>query len=363
MPNQTSYGSIQIGYAGQRVGRHHFARSYVNDTGAAAMVSDVVPAAFTLVAQVETYTAPGTPSTSGTYTITVNGQVASFTSSSSTQQQVRDGLVTALNALGQPVTVATVSTTGLTITVNVAGTPFTIAIGGTAVTVATIVHTTANYGTGTVYSFTLNGTTVSYTATRTDTIIIIRDALIAAARAIQLLEGVAYFNSNGNNVRVTASVPGTAFTATAVTNTSVSAVTANGTPLYIPFGVAIVKRTGAGTVDKSATTPTTTGQSFLGVSERIHTVCDPMQSAPNNQNIAPFADITVGYRGTWYVNVEVAVSAEDSAYFRTAANGALTTLGAWRNDSDSGNADALTQAKFKTSALAGGIAELEISIP
>jgi hypothetical protein len=53
------------------------------------------------VAQVVTYTIPAVPP-DGTYTITIDGQDCSFAASSSTQTQVRDGLITAVDAGRSP---------------------------------------------------------------------------------------------------------------------------------------------------------------------------------------------------------------------------------------------------------------------
>jgi hypothetical protein len=328
------------------------------------MVSDVIPGTFTATAQVDNVAVPGSPGASTTYTITINGVSSSFTSSSSTQAQVVAGLVAAVNAqsgLGVTASNHASANTSVDLTANTAGVPFTTSVSSGL----TLTHTTANIGTGTVYNFTLNGILVQYTCVYTDTAASIRDGLISALRGMQLFEGVVAANPSGLYVSLTSEVPGTAFTLVAGTNTTTAAVTANTSPVFIPFGSAIVKRTGAGSYDRSGSLPSATGQNFVGIAERIHTLVDPMQSYPNSTSIAPGEDMSVGYQGRWYVTVEVAVSAEDPAYFRTTANGSLTQLGAWRNNSDSGNADAVPNgsARFKTSAAAGGIAELQINIP
>lgn len=366
MANQTTYGFMAAGYPGQRVGMGHIARTYTNDAGNIAQVDDITPAVLTRVAQVETVTPAGTAD--GTYTITLNGIARNFAAVGQTLAQIVNGLVAAINAAGLGLTAVNTANT-VVITANVAGTPFTIATSSTG-SVLNVAHTTANVGTGDTYSFTVNSVSIAYVVRAGDTTLQIRDGLIQSLRDNALMQEVVYANPNGNNVRLTAAFPGTAFTAAAGTSTSRSAVTANAAPSFIGFGLAVIKRTGAGTDDRSAGVPTAGGQTLLGVAERIHSIVDPLQGGvtglgPNAQAAAPGQDMTVGRRGTWLVSVEVAVAPEDAAFFRTTANGALTTIGAWRNTNDGGNADAVPNGggRFKTSAVAGGIAELEINLP
>lgn len=59
---------------------------------------------------------------------------------------------------------------------------------------------------------------------------------------------------------------------------------------------------------------------------------------------------------------EVAVTKHDAVYVRVTANGALNTLGAFRNDSDSGNAVLVPNAKwYDTQATPGGPARIEFN--
>lgn len=64
--------------------------------------------------------------------------------------------------------------------------------------------------------------------------------------------------------------------------------------------------------------------------------------------------------GQIWVAVEGAVTAEGIAYARHTANGGNTTLGLFRADTDSGNAAAVPNAKFKTSTTAAGLAIVEL---
>jgi|GEM_PF-2067350 len=96
------------------------------------------------VAQVETFTVGGAGD--GAYTHPVNGAAATFSASGDTATAIRDGLVAAINALGEPVTAAPVSTDQYTVTADNSGQAFTT---GTLVSpsdVLTGVETTANVG-------------------------------------------------------------------------------------------------------------------------------------------------------------------------------------------------------------------------
>ncbi len=79
------------------------------------------------VAQVVTYTIPAVPP-DGTYTITIDGVDCSFAASSSTQTEVRDGLITAVDAGPDTVDAAVGSASTLTVTALSPGRPFTSSI-------------------------------------------------------------------------------------------------------------------------------------------------------------------------------------------------------------------------------------------
>lgn len=106
------------------------------------------------------------------------------------------------------------------------------------------------------YTVTVNGVLCSYASGASATAAQIRDGMIDAIRNTLDLENVCFPQPSGNNVTLTAAIPGTGFTTagndgdTTITNT-----TANVAPTTIPFGAAIVKRTGTGTTDKSGGLP------------------------------------------------------------------------------------------------------------
>jgi hypothetical protein len=97
------------------------------------------------VAQVETLSIPASPG-NGDYVATINGVSATFTASSSTQTQVRDGLLAAINGTSQaPFVTATSGSGTVIITSDQAGRPFSISISSPSSSM-TVAHTTPNTG-------------------------------------------------------------------------------------------------------------------------------------------------------------------------------------------------------------------------
>jgi len=68
-------------------------------------------------------------------------------------------------------------------------------------------------------------------------------------------------------------------------------------------------------------------------------------------------------RGKVWVPVEDAVTAGSPAYARHTANGGNTQRGAFRSDTDSGNAAAVTGCRYLTSASGGGLALVDLNLP
>jgi len=362
MSQQQSYGfvSSRRGYPGQRDGIGYYETgSYINDSGLAKQIADITPSGTAFVAQIDNV-APSAHA-DGTYVITINGVDSTFTAATSSLAAIIAALIASINtaALGVTATDHAGAHTSIDLTANVAGVPFTTAVSGSGSSM-TLTHPTVNVGIGTVWSYTVNGILVSYTGVSGDTALSIRDGLIKVHRALASLETVATANPSGSKVRLTAFVPGTGFTALAVTNTSVGAITANGTPQTIPFGSAVVKRTGAGTTDQSAMLPSGSGQLFLGVAERIHSNVDPVNAT---DVITPGSVMTVGRRGLYIVAVEGAVAVGDPVYFRHASGAGGTVLGAWRNSSDTSSATQVTQAIFRSSTVGADTAVVEFSLP
>lgn len=224
-----------------------------------------------------------------------------------------------------------------------------------------VVDVTITAANSTAYAFTVDGISVTYTSDASATTQEIRDGLIANARDNILLEPVASFQPVAAAVvRVTIKTAGVdTAVAESDANLALTVVQAATAQQPIGFGLAVVKRTGSDSTDRSCMLPSATGQALLGIAERAPQLTNPV--SPDDK-IAPLSAMSVGHHGTYFVRVETAVAPEEDAYFRHTASGANTTLGAWRNDDDGGNADQAVGCKFKTSAPAGGIAELYIHL-
>ena len=102
----------------------------------------------TAVAQVTTYSVPASP-TNGDHTATINGTASTFAASGSTQAQVRDGLIAAINASLAAARVTATSGGGgaVVVTSDIAGVPFT-ALATSPSSTMTVATGTANVGLG-----------------------------------------------------------------------------------------------------------------------------------------------------------------------------------------------------------------------
>lgn len=209
----------------------------------------------------------------------------------------------------------------------------------------------------TTYTFTVDGVVVSFTSDASATVAEIRDGLIAAGRALEALNGVVIFQPDGNDVRVIAAVPGTGFTlAETDANLSINTITANTSTEAVPFGRALVKRTGAGTTDQSVRLPSAASQIFMGVAAREHGLVDVTNGT---DQVKPFSVISAVHSGDVVVQVEEAIAVGDNAFFRHTAAG-TEAPGEWRNDADGGDCDQVTGARFMSSTTGRGLAILRL---
>lgn len=96
------------------------------------------------VAQVDTILIGGADD--GNYTIQINGVDFSFVASSNSIEEIRDGLVAAINGGAEPVTAAPVSTDTITLTADVAGTGFGTVLAGNPSDNMGLTLTTPNTG-------------------------------------------------------------------------------------------------------------------------------------------------------------------------------------------------------------------------
>lgn len=221
----------------------------------------------------------------------------------------------------------------------------------------------------TAYQFEVNGIAIGFTSGVGATVTTIRDGLLAAARAIQELEGIVTFNPTGtDSIRITSAIPGTGFTTTEtdVNLGAPSTVTANVATVVLPFGHGVVRRTtGANVTSKSVAIPSGTGQDIMGVTARIHSNVDDTNASPANLQgeVAPFKDASVVHEGQIWVEVDEAVAAGDPVFLRHTAGGTGPGVpGTFRTDADTARADAITNAKFESATTGVGTARVSMNI-
>jgi len=133
------------------------------------------------------------------------------------------------------------------------------------------------------------------------------------------------------------------------------------TPIEIPFGRAVVRRTSDSSADVvrdgSASLPSSAGDEFLGIVSRVHSDVDPLTPLGS---VAPFKKMSVVNRGLILVQTEESVLAGDDVYFRHTPKTGFTDLGVFRNDADTARAAQITGAKFETSTTGAGIAIISL---
>jgi hypothetical protein len=212
------------------------------------------------------------------------------------------------------------------------------------------VSTAAN---STTYTFTIAGRSVSYTSDASATLQEIRDGLVAAANldAIILQDAIIVAESGTTDqLLVTARSPSVDLAvAESDTNLALASVQAHVGTIEIPYGRAVVK----GTADRSGILPTATGQTFVGVAERVHSDADPQDASVDA--IKPLSTFTVVTKGTMLVEVENAVTAFASAFF------VFSGVNAGKFRSDATGADAVPRGRYLTSGAAGSLVELELA--
>lgn len=108
------------------------------------------------------------------------------------------------------------------------------------------------------YGFQVEGIPIEFTSDGSGTIAEARDGLYLAARSNPALERWASFVLAGDDLRVIAKDPGYDLSVTespAISNLSLSVEVAHAAAESVPFGRALVKRTGTGTTDQSCRLP------------------------------------------------------------------------------------------------------------
>lgn len=134
----------------------------------------------------------------------------------------------------------------------------------------------------------------------------------------------------------------------------------NNTATPIPQGRFVVFDTGANTSELAAKLPDATGQQILGV---------VMLDQAREVVAVGYAQnelMSVIYEGKVLVRTEQAVTPNDPVFVRYNATGATGTnpaVGQVRKDADTSKADALTSARFMSSAAAGDLVWVALNLP
>lgn len=174
-------------------------------------------------------------------------------------------------------------------------------------------------------------------------------------------DAVAYFTATNEYITVEALYSGTTNTVVGTTNCTVTNQIAN--QAAIDFGLIVCQDQ---MYDEKARVPQgatdiTSVLKILGLTIQTQAIEQNYQSA-GGDGYAINEEMSILRKGNAWVQVEVAVTPADTPYARYTVSGD-TKLGGIRNDADTGKAAAIPNARFVTSAAAGGLALLELNLP
>ncbi len=112
--------------------------------------------------------------------------------------------------------------------------------------------------------------------------------------------------------------------------------------------------------ETQAALPSSAGETFLGITTAKHgrERLDLVGAASFRQN----ENMEIVRKGRVWVTVEEAVVYGDPVFFRHTDNGPLLA-GGWRNDTAAGEADAVPEAIFASTAAIDTVALIEINLP
>lgn len=142
----------------------------------------------------------------------------------------------------------------------------------------------------------------------------------------------------------------------------------NGDAVSIPFGFPVAWDPTSPTSDKSATVPANSTDNLAGIVihshdyERTFTLPDGTVAGElDSTGLVVGAEMAVLTRGTIWVKVQTAVVAGGAVYVAYNNTGATyTAAGQMGTTAEGGHAVAITNAKWMSSAAAGGFAKLRL---
>lgn len=357
---QTSYTNMARAFAGmvEGFGYDKHARTWWNDLGSLPQIADVSFAAVN----------------SQAYTFTVDGVTVTYTSdASATLAEIRDGLIDAFRALQSLEEIAFVNPSGNNVRVT-AKTP------GTAITVTNVANTTVGAVQANVASAEIPfGRAVCKRLGANERSAHLPSGAVAQVSTVTFtavnatLYALAFHLTDGRIYRAEYLSDASA-TATEIRDGIQAAMVSQGIPITAvdlatdgltltsdnPGIGFVILEDPTGSIAQAAVTPNT-AITFLGVTERVHSVVDPNNPGHGVGRGKPFAAV---HRGAIWVEVEETIVADtDEVWFRHAASGVNTALGRFRNDSDSGTCTRVREARWRKGVTGPGIALLEINLP
>lgn len=209
------------------------------------------------------------------------------------------------------------------------------------------------------YTVTINGVTFTYlsdsTATQGEIVAGLLAVINAGSEPVTAISGttVLYLRSD---------VAGTAFTLT--TSANIVATTQIANAQTISFGKFVCQDSETG-LDSTARLPyqaaDITGLAALGIAIHSHDN-EQALAGSTNPGYAHGVEMNVVRQGTVWVRVEDAVVAGGAVFVRYTVNGTKTP-GSFRSDADSSKAAQLPNARYETSANAGGLAVVKFLLP
>lgn len=190
----------------------------------------------------------------------------------------------------------------------------------------------------------------------------IADGLVAAAKAVLGLNGVVVPASGTNAFTLTFQVGAPLYTISFPSNPSsklTQTLTTDPAVGNVLPGLAVVDN-----AYNTIRRPTTgdTAIKIAGVALRSQGDLAPLSRVVLADAFLPGAVVPVLARGDVWVDVEDAVAYKGTANVRITANGALTTLGAFRSDTDSGNAIAI-RGHYLFATTGAGRTKLRLMLP
>jgi hypothetical protein len=217
------------------------------------------------------------------------------------------------------------------------------------------------------FTISINGTVEATYAASTVTAATIAAGLLASATSPTanvtfealgttqiLIEGTANALYEGDDTSYTVTVNSTG-TSTDITTTNLLVQDQE-----IPFGVGVVEDPRAATSGTQCRLPRLTGEitagTFLGIA-----VLDTMREANGGNGYPNQSAVVIKEYGRIYVQVEDAVTAGGQVFCRFQDPQTGYGLGSFRSDADTADAVAVPGAVYKTSASAGGFAQVQLN--